>query len=105
MGGEIPQWAVERAFNLANKAGANWTTFGKMLEGRTGEAFARYIAEHEEPPVDPLLIEARKIVEFTVHWSPQTDRDLQSGKNDQTSEVKIALAALKRGIEIGKSNA
>lgn len=58
--------------------------------------------EHEEPPVDPLLIEARKLVECSVHWSPQTDRDLQSGKNDNTPEVKVALAALKRGMELAR---
>lgn len=46
--------------------------------------------------VDPLIIEARDIVECTVHWSPQTDRDIQSGKNDNTPEMKIAVAALKK---------
>lgn len=52
-------------------------------------------------PVDAMLLEARRLVECTVQWSPQTDRDLQSGKNDRTPEVKIAIAALRRGREIG----
>jgi hypothetical protein len=52
------------------------------------------------PEIDPLLVEARRLVECAVHWSPQTDRDLQAGKNDNTPEVKIALAALRRGMEL-----
>lgn len=47
--------------------------------------------------VDGDLVEARNLVECTVHWSPQTDRDIQSGKNDETPEMKIALAAIRRG--------
>ena len=46
------------------------------------------------------LVLAREIVETTVHWSPQTDRDLQSGKNDNTAEVRIALTAILRTSEL-----
>lgn len=59
------------------------------------EAGARLIQQHETRPVDPDLALARQVVETTVHWSPQTDRDIQSGKNDNTPEMRIALAALR----------
>lgn len=47
-------------------------------------------------PTPEELALARKIVECAVHWSPQTDRDLQSGKNDKTPEMKIALDAIRK---------
>ena len=60
---DIPQWAKERAADLADAVmntgpGIKW----KHLEHYAcGQAFARYIAEHEEPPVDPLLEACRKV--------------------------------------------
>ena len=42
-----PEWAWDRAYELARGVNHN-------------VAFARYIAEHETAPVDPLLIEALK---------------------------------------------
>lgn len=61
---------------------------------------ARAIVAELPEPVDPDVLEARRLVECTVHWSPQTDRDLASGKNDDTPEMRIALAAIKRGREL-----
>lgn len=66
---------------------------------------AREIVKLLPVEVDPDLVEARSLAECTVHWSPQTDRDLASGKNDATAEVKIALAAIKRGRELERANA
>lgn len=76
----------------------------KLLNGRLANE-ARAIVADLPKPVDPDLIEARNLVECTVHWSPQTDRDLQSGKNDNTPEMKIALAAIKRGRELAGEQA
>jgi len=70
--------------------------------GDSSKEWAKLYAFILPDPVDPLLIEARKLVECTVHWSAATDRMLQSGQNDSTPEVKIALAALKRGMELAK---
>ena len=59
---DIPQWALERAAELANKeAGDACFTAAYMAGLYLGEAFARYIAQHEEPPVDPVLKDAREI--------------------------------------------
>lgn len=95
-----PYWAIEKARQKQeSEVLMKDPPCGPLLR-----AFARYIAEHEEAPVDPLVLEARTLVECTIHWSPQTDRNLQAGKNDASNEMKVALAALRRGIEIGKSS-
>jgi hypothetical protein len=61
-----------------------------------------------EEPVDPLLVEARKIVYRAnvsggLSYSDFADR-VARGKEDSDLEVQIALAALHRGIEIGEAN-
>lgn len=72
-------------------------------------AFARYIEEHEEPPVDPLLIEARQIASHArrkVNGSCDfgvADQILQ-GQWDDHQLVNAALTALRRGIELGKEH-
>lgn len=67
MSADIPQWAKERATKMCNaevrsdgysgtrRVDDYWRRFPSF------RAFARYIAAHEEPPVDPLLIEAREM--------------------------------------------
>jgi hypothetical protein len=45
---DIPQWAKERAIELADAE--DWEKVPALAT-----AFARYIAEHEDPPVDPLV--------------------------------------------------
>src|SRR5690606_41335717 len=49
---DIPEWAEKRATDLTSEAmkDGSWLPIG----GHASAAFARYIAEHEEPPVDPL---------------------------------------------------
>lgn len=80
---EIPDWAIDRAVVLAGGVAGMSTD--------ALHAFAHYIAEHEEPPVDPLSEEAIKLV-----------RNFEAGLFD--SNVPLALAALRRGMEIGKSS-
>ncbi len=91
----IPEWAFNRAKVLAKD---------EAFDGgytRTHQAFARYIAEHEEPPVDPILLEARKIV--AEHCLLETSkRCVMSGERDSWLSVKAAIDALKRGIEISE---
>lgn len=102
---EIPQWALERAAELADKeAGGNRFSADYVADLYLGQAFAHYIARHEEPPVDPLLEEARKFA--AEHYKRlkcfnQARRCLE-GKCDQNSQIKTILAALRRGIELGK---
>lgn len=104
MADDIPQWAIERAKAL--QAASKRPGLTPVMH-----TFARYIAEHEEPPVDPLLIEAREIVAAWLEahpdkqargkWTPEMTR---SGKLDDDASVVQALTALKRGIEIGKES-
>jgi hypothetical protein len=94
---DIPQWAKERACALVNAIDDGAFTpvdceFSPLL------AFARYIAEHEAPPVDPLLIEARKLLDLA--WPGE---DALGGGLDNNMWMQRTLAALKRGIEIGAS--
>lgn len=93
-----PDWAIERAQTLINAAcipGEHYT-FGAE------RAFAKFIAEHEEPPVDPLLIEARKIVvQLNAEAGCEMFADkVENGLRDDHIEIRTALAALRRGIEI-----
>lgn len=57
-------------------------------------------------PVDPLLVEAREMCAQyyeqlvpKTHWADTT----RTGHNDELAEVQIALAALRRGIELGEA--
>jgi len=100
---EIPKWAKQRACDLVNACRgvhsskyyppmANTSTFPTL------HVLARYIAEHEEPPVDPLLVEARELCAQFSHYK----KGYISGACDAHIEVRIALAAIKRGIEMGE---
>jgi hypothetical protein len=61
---DIPEWAWRRAVELA---GFDWELYKEGIYGMGGTkaigAFARYIAEHEQPPRDKL----REIVNGTWH--------------------------------------
>lgn len=103
---ELPDFAIEKACKLARsgwsldqaKQWMNVNMYGMSIQG-----FAAYIAEHEEAPIDQLLLDARSIAADIAEkdgqtiWSSRVDLGLEDGHPD----VLIALAALKRGIEIG----
>jgi hypothetical protein len=57
MSDEIPQWAKERACELANAIHEypRFTVDHLDRDWPSLQAFARYIAAHEEPPVDPVI--------------------------------------------------
>lgn len=96
---EIPQELVDRMVALVRDlAGYPAASIYDAIDE------AQAIAKALPKPVDPDLIEARNLVECTVHWSAQTDRDLASGKNDGTTEMRIALAAIKRGRELERGS-
>lgn len=100
MADEIPQWAKERAMKLCldlDPDNCARTVEAWEQNGATSfPAFARYIMEHEEPPEDPLLIEARDF----AHGRGWQTVDHNGG---DAPMVRFALAALKRGIELGKA--
>lgn len=105
---EIPQWAIERAAELACEVATKPIyNADKVVNLHLDQAFASYIAKHEEPPVDPLLIEAREIA--AKHYDGvcryNTAEACRNGKWDGAPSVQLALAALRRGIELGKAGA
>ena len=101
---EIPQWVKTRIMALCNEVKPGWLDEADDLNPTfpSVAAFARYIAEHEEPPVDPDLIEARKLV--AGKYQSIRDHDyagwVNSGQKDDSSEVRLILSAIKRGREL-----
>lgn len=112
MSDDIPQWAKERAAELANAEPTKpdcfkWTP-DNIGPGGLASAFARYIAEREE---DPLLIEAREIVARSDHdpwpdspWHMNQAALVCEGKSDNSLVVRAALNGLRRGIELGRAS-
>lgn len=99
-----PDWAIEKALKfMANGCQPSLSQCKCMPQYWTVQInLARYIAEHEEAPVDPLLIEARDIC------AHESDVDLcalkyRNGDWDYTVTVKAAYSALRRGIEIERN--
>lgn len=102
---EIPQWALERAAELANKeAGEARFTVDYVADLYMGLAFARYIAQHEE---DPLLIEARELAVnyYDAGGNHSAADKCRSGEWDHTAAVQWRIEGLRRGIELGKAGA
>jgi hypothetical protein len=108
MADNVPEWAKQRACELANAVG-DWAVpvkWGQAQHYALGQAFARYIAEHEEPPVDPLLIEAREIVAQWYADNPKMGGGtreptrIRAGEIDAGAEVTQTIVALKRGMEL-----
>lgn len=59
-------WAIDKAVELLREAGIPIILRAVKSNPdsyRSTIAFARYIEEHEEPPVDPVLLAAREWVE------------------------------------------
>ena len=91
---DIPDWAWDHAKRMIDAqpdCGPGWAK--RLAPIGVVRAFARYIAEHEKPPVDPLLAEAAMIAE--KHGQPIG--------TPASAAMAVALAALRRGIELGKS--
>jgi hypothetical protein len=92
---DIPQWALKRAEKLARAEASGF------YSRDSHRALARYIAQHEQPPIDPLLKEAQKIG-VAYCSDPETQRKYIAGGFDNTATMRALVAALRRGIEIGR---
>ncbi len=103
---EIPVWAKARACELVRVENPDADVQPEDHFPPFARALARYIAAHEEAPVDPLLIEAREIA--AQAYSNRRDHDfagwIRRGDKDSIYEVQVALAALRRGMELAKSH-
>lgn len=95
-------WAIERAVekwytNTGTKVGL------AMVKSRPTAfqltiAFARYISEHEAPPVDPDLLIARRAVVVSLSRGSTTQSlcsNVLSGNQDEGLSVRSALAGIK----------
>lgn len=102
---DIPLWARKRAADLSTEY--EWpvsASFGTedVKGSRHLQAFAAYIAAHEDPPVDPLLIEARRIIAADYsqrEYEGPSERCLD-GSCDESFVMRTTLAALRRGMAL-----
>jgi hypothetical protein len=100
---DIPQWAKKRACELVNVGCVmnDYQPASVAPHNPSIYAFAKFIAEHEEPPVDPLLIEAREICAVVMgahvgdYFRTQAEA-YRDGRHDDEPEIPRILAALKR---------
>jgi hypothetical protein len=101
-----PDWALSKALKLMEYGGTPIETVRKEpSEHYEVVAFARYIAEHEEPPVDPLLIEAREIASNSrIGAGKLGSMIIREGGGDDAEDVQLAYAALRRGMELAKQS-
>lgn len=108
-----PDWAVKKACKSAGYDELHYShAIGRPDQNPTIIAFARYISEHEKAPTDPLLIEARALVnginDVILTYDPPlgllSASEVECGRQDDHYSVVLAMRALRRGIELGKSS-
>lgn len=86
---DVPEWAVKRAEELS---GCDF--YGGF--GGVGGAFALYIAEHEEAPVDPDVAVVREILAaWYVGGNDSFSEEVRKGSHDAELGFARALAAYK----------
>ena len=70
------------------------------------EVFLRERGLIAPEPVDPLLIEAREVAARNTSWRnyPVEAQNCREGLYDRGDYVSLALAALRRGMELGRSD-
>ena len=113
----LPDWAIELALKPVNTACSAMRAFSVAQVRYPGNltntfrqsilAHAALIFKHQKKPVDPLLEEAREICALDAERSylPDAARMFRAGDNDHYHLVCAVLAALRRGVEIGKGRA
>lgn len=92
---DIPEWALAMASDLAFAENGPPVHYTRELV-----AFARYIASHEQPPVDPILLRAREIVAniYAERGSPYYPKEVVAGNFDDDPSVEVVIRALKEGM-------
>lgn len=100
-----PEWACQRACDLVNevKPGECRYVPEAVPHFRALTAFARYIAQHEQPPVDPDLELAREVCAkyFAGQGCHEVAGNYRAGEYfvGEDDELTIALAAIKAARE------
>lgn len=112
-------WAIKKAIDLGNETEHSAHYYGNPGAAVTVEhvkrvahmgswfrviAFARYIEQHEEPPVDPDLILAREIYAEQLAkggYGLSFINDAKTGKLDRYSGLVSTLTGIKEGRKLG----
>jgi len=90
---KAPDWAINRAEKLANE-------IPLQANNPIWEAFARYIAEHEQPPVDQDVLDVRELLAVWIE-TPEFSGELvdelwadefRKGAHDNAPDFQAALA-------------
>lgn len=96
---DVPEWAIARACDECGSPAD--VTIGAF------KAFARYIAKHEDAPIDPDMIAAREVVCGYHHdkhpespWHVEKAKMVRSGRFDKMLEVQAAYHGIKRGRDM-----
>lgn len=90
---EIQQWAKDKVFSLT---GPMQYDPGSNIAGVCA-AFARYIMQHEEPPVDKDVLAVREILAEANHYAGDDGHNsYMSGANDSDDHFQDALAAYRK---------
>lgn len=113
MADDIPQWAEKRARELADaetSIGCVGDTPNLLAFSAFKLAFTRYIAQHEQEPVDPAIAEAIELVAALnerqgYHSTAAMIRNGTSASPRDKADVDLAAFALKRGMELALSPA
>ncbi|MFK4871617.1 hypothetical protein [Novosphingobium sp. ZW T3_23] len=107
-----PYWAYVRSCELSGGAGIEERLYDHDCAfTKQTLAFARYIAAHEDEPVDPCVEAGRRLVAETQHnfpdspWHITEAAETIAGNRDCTLIVMAAIEGVRRGIEIGKAQA
>lgn len=104
MSEKIPAWAVERAIQEIGPRAEPWNIPHEEVS-KGVHAFARYIAAHEQPPVDPDVLAVRDIIATYIEelrgdaWQSMRMRD---GRYDGEIEFAAVLVAYRKHKEAGE---
>ena len=97
-----PDWAIARAIELVAAANAVEGPMPTVEAVKSGKyagytIFAAYIAQHEQEPVDPLLLVAREICAATARMvlAPSEAHRFRDGIYDRSSALQFTLTKLR----------
>lgn len=107
----VDQWAYDRVRELVDaQTKEGWHDL--HMPSGAAHAFARYIAEHEEAPVDPVIAAAREMfiedrpsIAFEgMHYKHGAgDRLIRAGNFDNHFQVLRYIQVLRRGMELART--
>lgn len=100
-----PVWAVEKALKLMAYGGIPLPKIqAEPNEHYEVVAFARYITEHEEAPVDPDVLAVREIIAAWVNQDSSYQIEAMNGKLDCREDFARCLSAYRKHRNPGASS-